>query len=453
MLLVGSFNDLGMIESLNHFIPKFLSQEKYQKARSFLIYAGVGMLLTSILSSLLLWNTATWLGTVYFGDVQATTIIQFFCLYLVFSNILHWISNIFIIYQNTKFCKGIDFLRMLTSLGFAFQIYHAGNGTVEQYAEIWNYGVILATVFGMYYVWKLHLRELFQKGTNEFVKKDFIELFQYSMWALLASNVGHLLSQIDIQLLLLMRGTTEVGIYSNYLSLIGIPFLLLTPIIGLIFPVVSAYFGANRMGEIRTITSTFSRLFSLLGLLAISMGILYASWSGIFFFGEKFKESGIVLLYSIGFLIFNFLLAINFNILAAVGKVKKRLVIISKWLVVNIVLNIIFIHYMGAEGSAFAVGVSWIFIWYLSYLATQEYHEPFLWKNFLKNLIFCTMLTITLWEFIPRNIEMIGRWGYFFSMVVSTIIFIVGFAILNKTELLNIYRTFKNTSPWAPPIS
>ena len=39
MLLVGSINDLGMVESLNHFIPKFLSQQKYIKAKAFLIYA------------------------------------------------------------------------------------------------------------------------------------------------------------------------------------------------------------------------------------------------------------------------------------------------------------------------------------------------------------------------------------------------------------------------------
>lgn len=102
------------------------------------------------------------------------------------------------------------------------------------------------------------------------------ELFQYSIWALLASNISLFLSQLDVQLLLLMRGTTEVGIYSNYLSLIGIPFLILTPVMGLIFPVVSAYHGANRMKEITTIATTFARAFSILGLLTISIAILYA---------------------------------------------------------------------------------------------------------------------------------------------------------------------------------
>lgn len=61
------------------------------------------------------------------------------------------------------------------------------------------------------------------------------------MWALLANNATLLLSQIDTQLLLVMRGVEDVGIYSNYLSLIAIPFIVLTPIMGLIAPVVSAY--------------------------------------------------------------------------------------------------------------------------------------------------------------------------------------------------------------------
>jgi hypothetical protein len=77
-------------------------------------------------------------------------------------------------------------------------------------------------------------------------------------------------------------------------------------------------------------------------------------------------------------------------------------------------------HSSGASGSALAVGISWIFLWYMSYTATKEYHEPFLWKNFFKNLIFCTMLTAVLWIFYPRDIEIIGRLGYILSLVAAT---------------------------------
>lgn len=170
------------------------------------------------------------------------TILKYFCLYLFFSNIQHYQSNVFFIHQNTKYCKGVDMLRMLTSLGFAYQIFQAGGGAVSDYVMAWNYGIVFSSVLGSVLAWKMYLRELFRKSAFEYSKSDFKELFQYSLWALLASNVSLLLSQIDIQILLLMGGTAEVGIYSNYLSLIGIPFLILSPMIGLIFPVVSAYY-------------------------------------------------------------------------------------------------------------------------------------------------------------------------------------------------------------------
>jgi len=49
IMLVSSINDLGMVESLNHFVPKFLAQGKHEKAKAFFIYAGACMLITSLI--------------------------------------------------------------------------------------------------------------------------------------------------------------------------------------------------------------------------------------------------------------------------------------------------------------------------------------------------------------------------------------------------------------------
>lgn len=116
-------------------------------------------------------------------------------------------------------------------------------------------------------------------------------------------------------------------------------------------------------------------------------------------------------------------------------------------LVVNLLLNLICIHYYGANGSALAVGISWIFLWYFSYRETREYHDPFSWKTFLKNLVFCTMLTVILWKFFPREIGEIGRTGYFISLSLSTIFFAAGFILINRDEILNAYRTLKKPKP------
>ena len=64
-------------------------------------------------------------------------------------------------------------------------------------------------------------------------------------------------------------------------------------------------------------------------MMTVGIVLLFAPGSGIFFFGDKFLASGYVLYYSIAFITFNFLLQINFSILAAIGKVKKRLRIIG----------------------------------------------------------------------------------------------------------------------------
>ena len=40
ILLIAGFNDFGMIESLNYFVPKLLSEKNPSKAKSFVLFAG-----------------------------------------------------------------------------------------------------------------------------------------------------------------------------------------------------------------------------------------------------------------------------------------------------------------------------------------------------------------------------------------------------------------------------
>ncbi len=63
--------------------------------------------------------------------------------------------------------------------------------------------------------------------------------FRYSLATLVASNIGTVLSQVDMQLIIYFLDGESVGYYSNYLSLIGLPFMIIGPIIGFIFPVIA----------------------------------------------------------------------------------------------------------------------------------------------------------------------------------------------------------------------
>lgn len=71
-----------------------------------------------------------------------------------------------------------------------------------------------------------------QKDVN--LRKQFIK---YSIPTFLTANISLILSQIDAQLVTGILGNEAQGLYSNYLSIMTIPFLVLTPIISFLFPV------------------------------------------------------------------------------------------------------------------------------------------------------------------------------------------------------------------------
>ncbi|MFZ4461771.1 MAG: polysaccharide biosynthesis C-terminal domain-containing protein [Patescibacteria group bacterium] len=402
--LVASFNDFGMIESLNYFIPKLLAKNETAKAKSFVTYGAIAMLVSSFAVGSILLLGAHWLADNYFKIPEAGGLIQLFVIYLMFSNVLHFNVTIFSIYQNTKQQKFSEFIRMALTLCFAVSLHMRGLGTLETYSWAWNYGMMLAVAISSYGAWRYYLMPLIQDPAKiTFEKAYFKELFSYGLWSLLTMNIGIILSQIDMQLLILMKGTEDAGLYSNYLSLIGIPFVFTSPIIAFIFPVVSSYVGRGEHDKLTSIRMMFTRLFSVIGVIGTLVFFLYGSDLGVFFFGEKFRASGDILLYSAPFLIFNLLLQINFQILGGTGRVRKRLSIMLVGLAVNFALNLVLIPSFGPQGSALAVGLSWIPIWILSSRATQEYAGTFDWKFFTKNILAASAIAAVIYEFFPRT--------------------------------------------------
>lgn len=183
----------------------------------------------------------------------------------MFSNVLHFNVTIFSIYQNTKQQKFSEFIRMALTLCFAVSLHIKELGTLETYSWAWNYGMMLAVAISSFGVWRYYLMPLIQDPAKiTFEKTYFKELFSYGLWSLLTMNIGIILSQIDMQLLILMKGTEDAGLYSNYLSLIGIPFVFTSPIIAFIFPVVSAYVGRGEHDKLQSIRMMFTRLFSVI---------------------------------------------------------------------------------------------------------------------------------------------------------------------------------------------
>jgi O-antigen/teichoic acid export membrane protein len=138
-------------------------------------------------------------------------------------------------------------------------------------------------------------------------------------------------------------GTTEAGLYNVYLSVMRIPFLLLLPGVYFLFPVFTDLIQKGETEKIKTIHSFFYELFAIMAIFVTSFYILFGEALTEVLFGKDYSFSGKILLYSAPFLIFDFLLQIDFQILSASGKPRTKMMILLYALSLNIVTNFIFL--------------------------------------------------------------------------------------------------------------
>jgi O-antigen/teichoic acid export membrane protein len=96
-------------------------------------------------------------------------------------------------------------------------------------------------------------------------KELFLTIMKYALIVFLTAEIGTILSQIDMQLIIYMLGTTQAGYYTNYLSIIGIPFIIIGPIFSFLLPVISELHGKNDIGKIRMLKGIFNKNFFNLG--------------------------------------------------------------------------------------------------------------------------------------------------------------------------------------------
>lgn len=204
---------------------------------------------------------------------------------------------------------------------------------------------------------------------------------------MLSANVGMLLSQIDMQMVVYMLGTRDAGYYSNYLSMLRIPYLFLLPGIYFLFPVFTDLLKKNEHKKVIAIHAFCYELFTIVGLMMTSFFMIFGDTLTTTLFGAGYDVSAKILLYSTPFLLFNFLLQIDFQILSATGRPRTKMFILSAGVILNLITNYIFIRLWGVSGSAFATGIGWLFIWVLTFHQTRRFASTFRWPVFLQNLV------------------------------------------------------------------
>ncbi|MDD2516492.1 MAG: oligosaccharide flippase family protein, partial [Candidatus Gracilibacteria bacterium] len=398
--LLSSYNDLGLAESLNYFLPKYIVEKDWNKFKTTIFYAFFAQFISGIIIGIVLIIFSSSIATYFFHSVQAISILKILSLFFFGFTFFHIMSVIYMATQNTKIQKLVEFIRMVFVVIFTFGFWFLDLGTLENYAWTWVIGVFIGTIFSFIHFYQKYYKPYLADAKIIYDKNMTKELFKYAFMVLIASNIGTVLSQVDMLLISYLLGPIDAGYYTTYLSIINIPFMLIGPIIGFLFPVFSELNSLGEHDKIKVIKSIFYKYFAVMSVIISVFFFIFSSEIAYTLFGEKFRFSGEILKYSCFFITFNFLFQIDFCILAGIGKVKERAKILAVGLVFNVILNLILINLLGVVGSSLAVGLSWIPIFIMSEIKTKAFRTSFDFKFFIKNVLLSGILGFFIYEFL-----------------------------------------------------
>jgi O-antigen/teichoic acid export membrane protein len=435
IILLSSFNDFWMTESLSYFIPKYITEKRYDKVKSILVYAFWAQTITWIIIALLMFFWADFLSEHYFESEASKNIIQIFALYFLGINVFQVFNGFFLVIQNTFYNKIGDLLRMLFTLFFILWIFFSDIWSITIYSLSWIWWLYIWILFVLYFFYTKYYKIYLKSEKIIWSKEFFNSIFSYAIIVFVWAQAATILSQVDMQMIIYILWTTDAWYYTNYLSIIGIPFLLIGPIFMLLFPIFSELHSKKQYEKIKLIKQIFQKNFTAIATAFNILFFVFAEIIAFVLFWEKFIKSWAILQYSILFLVFNFMLQINFHILAWIGKVKQRMKIILSAVVFNAILNIILINIIWVSWAALATWIGWIFIWILSeHTLWKQYSTSFNYKFLLKNIFALGTLWIFFYYTVTPLFEWLSRIQSFFLMWLVWSIWFALFWAINWRE-------------------
>lgn len=443
--IISAFSDFGVTESLKHFVPQYSNNHEYSKVSSHLLLAFIIQAITGGMIASILFFFSHSLSIIYFDTPEAAYILKVFALFFIGINIFQIFIHFFLAVQNTFLSKLSELVRLVFSLGYISYISFIDAGNLETYSWGWILGLYVGILFAGACFYVYYYKEYLANTPLSFDWKGMKHILQYGFIAFLWAQAGTLLSQVDMQMILLLLRSEDAGYYTVYLSIISIPFLILTPIFPFLLPLFSNLYGQWNLKKIASLRSKMYEAFISIWVITSVFFIVF--WSSItkLLFGDDFASSAWILNYSVAFLVFNFLLQINFHALWGIGKVWTRAKIIGMAIIINILLNFLFIRSLWVAGAALATGIWWLIIFLLSSYSLRDFpislRSPS--KTITNILIFSGIsLAIYLSNILPTEVSRIQN--LYIILIWWTLYFSV-FILINKKLIFSLYRAIKKS--------
>ena len=248
--MISAYNDLWMSISINHFVPEYVTKKRYDKVKSILVYSLIAQMTTGIIIALFFYFWADYIANNYFKSPNAVWVLKIFSFYFLWINIFQITSTFFMAIQDTLYNKLISLYRLLFVLLFTIVFLLLDSSSLINFTYawiIWLYIWILSSLFLFY---KKYYKKYLKNEKIIWSKKLFKSIFKYAIVVFIWAQAATILSQIDMQMIIYLLWTNDAWFYTNYLSIIGIPIIIIWPIFALLFPIFSEMYAKKEYNKI-----------------------------------------------------------------------------------------------------------------------------------------------------------------------------------------------------------
>ena len=445
--LVSVYNDVGMTESLLYFLPKYRVKKQYDYFKSAICLSVLFQLITWFILFLIIRFGAAWLAENHFQSPDALWIVRYFWMYMLWINFFQVLTSIFGALQDIFQQKLLNFIKMVWVLGVTIWLFFWNHASIEWYSLSRIIWLWLSVFVWWFFLFKKY-NFVLAKGKFVVHKAMIKEYRKYALRSFISMNAWSLIRQIDQQMVINLMGPESAGIYSNYISLIKINSLFVSPILGFIFPLISELVAKKNFDKIQLLTNYIYTIFITFSIFLGSFLFIIGPDFASILFGKGFVESGNLLRISAPFLWVLTVNNINFAYLSGLNKVKKKVLILSIATIINIVLNIILIPSIGLLWAVIASITSRLVITVINIIVIMKsIHIKIHWAFVIKNVLIAWANTSLILSFIypymdfsDQLLEIQNVINYLLLLMVFTVPII----LINNNEVRNIYKQTRN---------
>lgn len=363
--LLSAYNDFGLTEALQYYLPQYLIDKKYNEAKSILIITRIIQFLWWIVVWWFLYRWAPRLAIHYFQSPIAAEILRYFSFYFLLINFFQVLQSVFISLQEVKLQYSSEIIRVWSVvLSVAYLRWnHTLTITTFSLARLW--WIILSVIVAgfLFYKYMYDRWSLWTWTPNLTLLKT---QWSYARKIMIGMQVGMIYTNIWQQFAIYFLGPYEAGIWTNYMTFFTGVSVIVWPINAYLFPLFTELYKKQEQAKIDLIKK-YLIYWILFATVCFGVGGWFLSErTAVILLSEKFLTSGTMFKWTSLWMFFILATRVQFQLLAGAGYVSERVNIVIIGTTLHLIISLIGVHTYGIWWLMWAMIITHVYFWWHS---------------------------------------------------------------------------------------